>query len=189
MSWITDIIISTSSIEFEGDEDARSYPAIAHINAWLGENGYGTLFMIKNPDPERYEPRDCWAGSYNKIPQEEFMAAILSAPWVVPEDVSIFWREEDRDWIMRRVSLKPIPMVVKQSSYVERGFDWSGPASAKEFREYLDRCAKRGIKLFDEWERDRNGNFVREAPPSDPAEIKERQAEFIRIVDSLVDKT
>ncbi len=96
MSWWSEVILTASSLENLGPEDGpERYLGIEHLNKWLSEHRYGSLFLIAPADSQVHNINACFAGSFKNLNREAFLEEVNRAPWVWRSMVQIFIRGED----------------------------------------------------------------------------------------------
>ena len=94
MSWVTDVIITCSSAEYNDIDDLP--PPIEELNAWLlGE----TLSVLTDLAPHfggNKWPQVCvWGGSFNYLGLGDFEYQIGLASWREPENVVVLIKDEE----------------------------------------------------------------------------------------------
>lgn len=103
MSHVTDIIITCSIMEDNDQEDV--FPAIDFINNYLESRNRGKLNNLGgNEGGTKCWQTNVFGAAFNNLDLEEFAAALKSAPWHEPENVTILIQDE-HDEAMREVRL------------------------------------------------------------------------------------
>lgn len=96
MSWWTEVFLAATSLDDHSSSDEpECYPAIEFINKWLDTNSQGRLFPVRPNNDWQHHPTSCFAGNFNHLNRDGFVAAVRSAPWRWKEQVQLFVRQED----------------------------------------------------------------------------------------------
>lgn len=104
MSYVTNIILTATMLEFEGDSDAC--PAVDHVNEWLRARGLGELKRADNIGNPRALEAAIFFGAFNYLDLGEFVEVIASAPWVDDEGVVVFVKRQDDGHFIDLASLE-----------------------------------------------------------------------------------
>jgi hypothetical protein len=96
MSFMTDVVLTMTSVEDTGTSSCPVWPAVDFIKAWIAENYRGgQLFEVASPQgPDGYCPTGVFVGEFQGLDREGFVEAVQSAPWQWPEKVRLFIRDE-----------------------------------------------------------------------------------------------
>lgn len=120
MSFMTDVILTMTSVEDTGTSGCPVWPAVDFLQAWVREERHargGYLFQVASPaGPDAYCPDGVFVGEFNHLDIEAFVEAVKAAPWQWREKVRLFIRDE-RTEVFSEVSL-----LVEEAGGLSEGF-------------------------------------------------------------------
>lgn len=98
MSHVTNVILTMSGLEWpRGDNEPN--PGLDGLHAWLKEQKIPGIFKLVDDyagGPKAIEGKVLMC-AFNNINPDDLVAAVKAQPWVVPEWIQLFIKDQDDD--------------------------------------------------------------------------------------------